>query len=117
MNQVATEFWRGERPLSQAFWLLWVLGGVLVGLVAWLILLIGLYLLPGVSFATVVLASVLVLAFQLFCLVSVWRCAVNVKTRIWMGVSRVLVVLSGIQTVLVTIQTTGLVFSPIAEAL
>jgi len=117
MKRIATELWNGKRPLSQAFWLLWVLGGILGGLVAWLIVIVGVYLLPSIAFACVVIASGLVLAFQIFCLVSVWQCADNVGARVWTVVSRALVILSGIQTVLVSIPTKGIVFGPVAEVL
>jgi hypothetical protein len=42
---------------------------------------------------------------------------VNVEARIWKSVARVLVVLSGVQTVLLSIQTKGLVFGHIADVL
>jgi hypothetical protein len=114
--KTASDFWNGKRPLSQAFWLVWIVGGILVGVVAWIPLIIGLNWLPGLLLPITWVVSLILLAYQIFCYVSVWRCANNVKARYWGVIARVLVVLSVIQMVLALIQTNGLLYGPLVGA-
>ncbi len=113
--KTAAEFWNGKRPLSQAFWLVWIVGGVFVGTILWLPLIVGLNWFPNSLVAFVALASIIVGAYQIFCFVSVWQCAVNVKARVWMVVARILVVLSVVQMTRGLIQTKGLLYAPVVE--
>lgn len=115
--KTASEFWNGKRPLSQAFWLVWLVGGILVGVIAWIPLIVGLYWLPGLLLPTTGAMSLLVFAYQLFCYVAVWRCADNVKGRIWAVIARILVVLAAIQMVLALIRTKGLLYGPLVGAI
>lgn len=115
MNAVA-EFWNGKRPLAQAFWLVWVLGGILFGLLLWLLIVAGLSWFPAMITAVIAIASLALLSFQVYCYVSVWRCAVNVKARVWMVIARVLVVLSALQLALFLVRTNGLIYAPVSEA-
>lgn len=115
MSMVAA-FWNGKRPLAQAFWLLWVLGGILLGLLLWISIIAGLSWFPSMMTAIIAIASLTLLAFQVYCYVAVWRCAVNVKARVWMVIARVLVVLSGLQLALVLARINGLFYAPVVEA-
>ena len=91
------EFWSGKRPLWQAFWLVWVAGGIFVGIYVWIAIVFGVDFVSEATLITV--ALLVVIAYQIFCFVSVWRCALNVKSRVWAIISRALVAISAAQIV------------------
>ncbi len=85
----SSRYWNGRAPLWKAFWLVGVLGQVLVllgiGLASWV-------LRPILSALLIYGFAVLALmAMSVFASVSVWRCAVNAKQPPLGGLARVVV--------------------------
>ena len=77
----------GRAPLWKAFWLWgvvlsWALFGVFAGLAN----------LIGVGWGLVLLATVVMVPYTAWILVSVWQCADNVANELWSYVARILTV-------------------------
>ncbi len=84
--------WRGSAPLWQAFWLIGVLGKLLVITIGFL----GSFMIMGAfqNDALVgVLLAPLLLGYLIFASVSVWRCADNTRHSIWRVSARIVVVI------------------------
>jgi hypothetical protein len=84
-------FWRGQARLWQAFWLLLVLG--YVAMVTLFLVAVALFSSanPTILIIVLVAASTVNIAFFVFALVSVWRCAPNTNTPALTSVARILV--------------------------
>lgn len=95
--------WRGEEKLWKVFWLYGVVGGiVLQTLITVLAGVGGMFLaIPGL---------ILMLAFAVWNIVSVWRCAWNAKAKVWGYIVRVLCVLSGLSYVSTLLAVGGMMF-------
>lgn len=84
--------WHGNARLWQAFWLVGVLGKLLVVTVATL----AAYLLMGAPEEDVLvylLFAPLLGGYLLYASVSIWRCAPNTKHSIWSVAARVVVII------------------------
>ncbi len=97
------EFWDGKATLTEAFWGVWVFGGVMA-VVAQIVVGNVLLLLTGGSEAVLVVPYAGWLAWVAFASVSVWRCAFNTRRKVWGYVVR------GIVAVAVLVNFTQLVF-------
>ena len=87
----------GKAKLWQAFWLLSFLGGMILAFIFNGILVpIGLD--PMGLFAMLFL--LFMLAFNIFCIISIWRCAPNTDWVGWMYIARILAVLAAIGIVI-----------------
>jgi hypothetical protein len=80
-------YWRGRGPLWKAYWLYGVLGSNVLALI--LLLLINRGALGGFWFHVVLL---LLAAYTVWIVVSVWRCAFNVENPIYGHMARALTV-------------------------
>lgn len=90
------QFWRGERGLWQAFWLLWVGGALLLATLAGLIAYIAWGAASPLDEQRVMVVVLMMISFNpwyVYCWVAVWRCAPNCSWRGWMLLARLLVLL------------------------
>ena len=96
--------WQGSARLWQAFWLVGVLGKLLVVTIGFL----GSFMITG-AFQNDALVGVLLvpllLGYLVFASVSVWRCAHNTSHIIWGVVARIIVVIVVVVWVLSAWQT------------
>ena len=89
-------YWRGRGPLWRAFWLWGVVGSWLLAAVfltftrAW-----------GLSWAVYLVIAAIMIAYTIWILVSVWRCAENVRDERWQILARALTVAWALNVVLV----------------
>lgn len=89
-------YWRGEGPLWRVYWLWGVAGSLmLAGLFGWGLL--G----YGVSWGYVLIAGVVMGLYTVWILVSVWRCADNVREARWGDAARMLTAAWALNVVLV----------------
>jgi hypothetical protein len=97
MNEsVATYYWRGHGPLWKAYWLYGVLGSNVLALTLFV-------LMERSALGTVWFQLVLLLlaAYTVWIVVSVWRCAFNVETPMYGHMARALTVAWAINALLV----------------
>jgi hypothetical protein len=97
MNEnVASYYWRGHGPLWKVYWLYGVLGSTALTLIL-------LFLLRGGAADRVWFQLVLLLlaAYTVWIVVSVWRCAFNVKNPTYGHMARALTVAWAINALLV----------------
>ncbi len=96
--------WQGSARLWQAFWLVGVLGKLLVVTVAYL----GSFMILGATqndTLVFVFFIPLLLSYFLFAVVSIWRCARNTHHSFWGVVARVLVLVVALVWILAAWQT------------
>ncbi len=95
-ENVASYYWRGQGPLWKAYWLYGVLGSsVLAGI---LLLLMQRSAPAGGWFQLVLLVLV---AYTVWIVISVWRCAFNVENPVYGHMARALTVTWAINALLV----------------
>jgi hypothetical protein len=95
-ENVASYYWRGKGPLWKAYWLYGVLGSNVLALT--LFLLIERSALGSVWFQIVLL---LLAAYTVWIVVSVWRCAFNVEKLMYGHMAKALTVAWAINALLV----------------
>ena len=82
-----TQYWNGDGPLWRIFWIWGVIG-------SWI--LAGLFALGaanfGVTWGLFLVAAVVMVAYTIWILISVWRCADNTQEKHWSPISRALTV-------------------------
>ncbi len=95
-TQVIRRYWRGDAPLWRAFWLWGVLG-------SWLIAAIfaGAAAAFGITVPLYILTGLVMSAYTVWILGSVWRCAENVSSPQWTPIARALTVAWALNVVLV----------------
>lgn len=89
-------YWRGRGPLWKVFWLWGVVGSwILAGLFwsAWAGL--------GMSWGLYVVTGVIMIAYTVWILVSVWRCAQNASAEHWGMAARFLTIAWALNILLV----------------
>jgi hypothetical protein len=91
------KFLTGERPLWQAFWLLFI-GGYLALTILSTILLFSLYHPDRIKLLAIVL-TLIVFGYLILSIISVWNCSKKTKKRIWMWAARTVVILAMIRTI------------------
>jgi hypothetical protein len=91
-DRLIFRLWRGDDRLWRAFWLIWILGGFLVGLATMVLIKAGLFSL----FAAFLTRA----AFLLYAGVTVWRNAFNCGAPIWGWIARILVGVAAVYLVL-----------------
>ena len=92
LRLMITESWRGQRPLYKVFWLYYVVGAfVVVGTFFLFIQFAGLF--PSLIAPTLIFAAVAsLIAWKIWALVSVWRCAPSSSASTYKFLARVYVV-------------------------
>jgi hypothetical protein len=95
-ENVASYYWRGRGPLWKIYWLYGVLGSNVLALI--LLLLMRGSALGSVWFQVVLL---LLAAYTVWILVSVWRCAFNVENPMYAHMARALTAAWAINALLV----------------
>ncbi len=95
-ESIATYYWRGHGPLWKAYWLYGVVGSNVLALT--LFLLMERSALGSVWFELVLL---LLAAYTIWIVVSVWRCAFNVEKSMYGHMARALTVAWAINALLV----------------
>ncbi|HKJ95717.1 MAG TPA: hypothetical protein VKA32_08825 [Gammaproteobacteria bacterium] len=91
-------YWHGDGPLWHVYWLYGVLGSVvLLALLAW----ISRY--TGVTPMAYTLGAVALAVYTVWILVSVWRCAFNVRNRTWAHVARALTLFWALNVLFLTV--------------
>lgn len=89
-------YWQGRGPLWKVFWLWGVLGSwILAGIFATAVIS------AGLSWPLYVITAFIMLAYTVWILVSVWRCADNAAQEKWRGIARVLTVAWALNVLLV----------------
>lgn len=95
-GSVASYYWRGQGPLWKVYWLYGVLGSNVLALVLFLLMQRG--AIDSVWFQLVLL---LLAAYTVWIVVSVWRCAFNVEKPMYGHMARALTVAWAINALLV----------------
>ena len=91
--------WQGKRRLLTAFWLIGVVGLILLSLIQTLVMAIGLMLHYFDKVGATILAPIIYgphalwLIYAIYASVAIWRCAVNTSWRGWGYLARALVML------------------------
>ena len=85
-------YWNGKQKLWKAFWLMGFVFQIL--LFYFLSFLLYLGLLIGLTWSIKITIFLLSNIYTIWILVSIWRCAYNVKNKIWGNLSRVIVILN-----------------------
>ncbi|MBW1846715.1 MAG: hypothetical protein JRI53_00125 [Deltaproteobacteria bacterium] len=95
MKKLLIEFWQGQRPLWQAFWLLFVLGQILILLISafifWVFIEGPFQNIFSVE-VSVIPSGMVWLTFILYASLSVWRCAKITKMAVWTWSSRIFII-------------------------
>jgi hypothetical protein len=84
---VVRYYWRGEGPLWKVYWLYGVLGSTVLALVLLLLMQRG-----AIDSAWFQLVLLLLAAYTVWIVVSVWRCAFNVEKPLYGHMARALTV-------------------------
>lgn len=82
-NRLVFRLWRGEDKLWRAFWLIWLGGGFVLGILTTILTEAGLF--------SIFMAVTAHLAYIVYASVAVWRNAPNTGRLIWGHVARVCV--------------------------
>ena len=86
------ESWKGQRPLYKVFWLYYVLGAfVVIGAMLLFMQLAGLFPSP-IALALILVAVAALLAWKIWALFSIWRCAPNSSASSYKFLARAYVV-------------------------
>ena len=96
--------WQGSARLWQAFWLVGVLGKLLVVTVAYL----GSFMLMGVTSNDILVFVFLIpllLGYLVYAVVSIWRCASNAHHIFWGIIARILVLITAAVWIIAAWQT------------
>lgn len=95
MTHILRTYWRGDGPLWKVFWV-WGVAG------SWILaaLFLAAVLAIGISWALYIATGVIMIAYTIWILVSVWRCAVNVEEH-WGVIARALTFAWALNVVLV----------------
>lgn len=96
MTRTLHAYWRGEGPLWQVFWIWGVVG-------SWILaaLFLAAVLTIGISWALFLVTAIVMCAYTVWILVSVWRCAENASEEHWGAIARALTVAWTLNVVLV----------------
>lgn len=100
MKKTIFEFWNGQKPLWQAFWLLFVLGQILfipLSLFTVWIFFEGPFQGIFSTEISVLPSGIVWLSFILYASISVWRCAKTTRLSAWAWLSRIVIILYLIQ--------------------
>ena len=82
-------YWRGEKKLWEAFWLIGILGKIIVA--ALIILFSIIFTSIGLTWSISVLSIIFMLSYIAWSFVSIWRCAFNVTNKNWGYVARLFI--------------------------
>ena len=82
-------YWNGKKKLWQAFWLIGIFGRILLAIFIVIFTLIGKAI--GLTWSIGILSLIFILIYIIWSFVSIWRCAFNVKNRIWGHIARVFI--------------------------
>ncbi len=93
---IVSDYWHGDGSLARVFWLWGVVGSWV--LAAAFALDASVF---GITWRVFLTAAVIMSAYTVWILVSVWRCAGNASDEIWGNVARVLTVAWALNVVLV----------------
>lgn len=84
--------WRGEEKLWKVFWLYNVLGGLLLNVFV--------YVIASVAFGLLIVGVIFWLAYLVWVLVSIWRCAFNVNAKFWGYLARIYIIMGPVLVIL-----------------
>lgn len=95
-TRIMAHYWRGEGPLWRVFWLWgvvgsWILAGLFVGAANRF----------GMTLPLFLATAVIMTAYTVWILGSVWRCAANVASPQWTPIARALTVAWALNVLLV----------------
>lgn len=93
------KYWNGEESLNKTFWLLWVIGSLVIAIAGALIAFLGSLIAPVSGFQLAFITFLLLLFFNpyyIMCWVSVWRSTKNTKIQLFILGAKALVVLHAI---------------------
>ena len=82
-------YWRGQQKLWKAFWLIGIIGRIVVAgiIVLFTIIFTSIGLTWSVSFLSIIFIS----TYIIWSFVAIWRCAFNVKNKNWGYVARLFI--------------------------
>jgi len=85
-------YWYGKQKLWKAFWLMGVIFQIFLFYSLLFLAYLGLSM--GLTWSIKITIFLITNIYTIWILVSIWRCAYNVKNRIWGNLSRVIVVIN-----------------------
>jgi hypothetical protein len=95
-ENVASYYWRGQGPLWKVYWLYGVLGSNVLAVILLILMQRG-----GLAGGWLQLVLVALVAYTVWIVISVWRCAFNVENPVYGHMARALTVAWAINAVLV----------------
>ena len=84
-------YWYGEKKLWKAFWLIGMLGRIIVATI--IILFSTIFTSIGLTWSIKILSIIFMISYVIWSFVSIWRCAFNVKNKNWGYVARLFITL------------------------
>lgn len=82
-------YWYGEEKLWKAFWLIGILGRILVATFVIIFALIGKSI--GLTWSIAILSFLFISIYIIWSFVSIWRCAFNTQNKNWGYVARIFI--------------------------
>ena len=82
-------YWNGKEKLWKAFWLIGMLGRIIVALIVIIFLQIGQII--GLTWSIAILSILFILIYIIWSVVSIWRCAFNTKNKNWGHAARIII--------------------------
>ena len=84
-------YWNGKQKLWKAFWLIGILGRIIVATI--IILFSTIFTSIGLTWSIKILSIIFMISYVIWSFVSIWRCAFNVKNKNWGYVARLFITL------------------------
>ena len=97
-ENVASYYWRGRGPLWKVYWLYGVLGSTVLALILFLLMQRG-----AIDSVWLQIVLLLLAAYTVWIVVSVWRCASNVENPLYGQMARALTVAWAINALMVLV--------------
>ena len=82
-------YWYGKEKLWKAFWLIGILGRILVATFVIIFALIGKSI--GLTWSIAILSFLFIAIYIIWSFVSIWRCAFNTQNKNWGYVARIFI--------------------------
>ena len=89
IENLLLSYWNGKQKLWKAFWIVGVLGRILIATFIIFFTLLGQSL--GLTWSILILSFVFILIYIIWSFVSIWQCSFNVKNKIWGHLARIFV--------------------------
>ena len=107
-EQFLLSYWNGEQKLWKAFWIIGIIGRILLASFVIFFAILGKSL--GLTWSITILSFILVIIYILWSFVSIWKCAFNVKNKTWGYAARIFIsadLIAGIYQTIIILNNTN----------